>query len=139
MTVPARSVSPPRVVAVTAGLSVAGGAFGAAAGATALGIVLAASGDLRSLSDLFILGIPASIGAGLGAVCAPIAGWLLLRHIPLGRAFVGLTLGTVLGGVAGWYLGDDPFIRPVILAAIGFLCSAVLMRVLHRRPGSVTR
>jgi len=148
MTIPARTVSPARAVAVTAGLSAAGAAFGAAAGATALGIVLALSDGLHVLGDLGVLAIPGVLGGAIGAVCAPLAGWLLLRRIPLGKAFLGLTIGTVLGGVVGWYLvpevngHTDAFsifnliVRPVLGAALGFLSAALLMRVRHRRPAA---
>lgn len=144
MTVPARTVSPARVVAVTAGLSAAGAAFGAAAGATALGIVLALSDGFHALGELGILAIPGALGGALGAVCAPLAGWLLLRRIPLGKAFLGLTIGTILGGIAGWYLlphlSDrwgvaNLLVRPIFGAAFGFLSAALLMRF-RRRPAT---
>jgi len=73
----------------------------------------------------------------LGAGCAPLAGWLLLRRVPLGRAFGGLTVGAIIGGVVGWFLpsfahGDGI----LITAALGFLCAAVLMRIRHARGSS---
>lgn len=145
MTVPARTVSPARAMAVTAGLSATGAMLGAAAGATALGIVLALSDGVHALRELSILAIPGVLGGALGAVCAPLAGWLLLRHIPLGRAFRGLTIGTILGGVAGWFLlpnlgghtdalaAVDLIGRPIFGATLGFLSAALLMRFRHRR------
>ena len=145
MTVPARTVSPARAVAVTAGLSAAGAMFGAAAGATALGIVLALSDGFHALRELAVLAVPGVLGGVIGAICAPLAGWLLLRRIPLGRAFLGLTVGTVVGGVVGWYLVPQVnghtdalsifnlIIRPVLGATLGFLSAAFLMRFRHRR------
>jgi len=144
MTVPARTVSPARALAVTAGLSAAGAAFGAAAGATALGIVLALSDGWHALRELSVLAVPGVLGGAIGAVCAPLAGWLLLRRIPLGKAFFGLTCGTILGGVVGWYLVPQVnghtdalsifnlIVRPVLGATIGFLSAALFMRFRHR-------
>jgi hypothetical protein len=130
--------SPGRAVAVTIGLSVAGAAFGAVAGATALAIALLWSEGLGLFSASRILLLPALIGAVLGAVCAPLAGWLLLRHVPLGRAFGGLTLGATIGGLVGWFLpwSFDPIKQSITVAALGFLCAAVLLRIRHARPQS---
>jgi hypothetical protein len=122
-----------RVIVVTAGLVVAGIVFGALAGVAALAISLLLSGELGSFKPE-VFAIAATLGALLGAVCAPIVGWLLLRHVPLGRAFGGLAIGATLGGVAGWFLpqfahGDGI----LIVAALGALCAAVLLRIRHAR------
>jgi hypothetical protein len=125
---------PGRVALVTAGLSVAGAAFGGIAGATALGIVLLASGGV-ALRDFMVLAIPGVIGAALGAVLTPIAGWLLLRRVPLGRAFAWLTAGTVAGGILGTLPGlmSVSFLFPIFTAAAGFSCTALALRALHSR------
>ena len=126
--------SPARVLAVTIGLSGIGAVLGGTAGAVALGIALVLSDGVAAFSELRVLVIPAMIGALLGSVCAPLAGWLLLRRVPLGRAFAGLCAGTVLGGLAGWFLpvSFDPMNQPIAAAGAGFLAAAVLMRVKHR-------
>ncbi|HYK09288.1 MAG TPA: hypothetical protein VEV39_00640 [Gemmatimonadales bacterium] len=130
-----RRADPGRVALVTLGLSLAGTVFGGFAGAAAFGIAIVTHGGFH-LGDLVISVIPGIIGAGLGAVLAPLAGWALLRRVPLGRAFFGLTVGTILGGIAGFvthdYLGGF-FIQPVLAAAVGFCCAAVGLRVLHSR------
>jgi hypothetical protein len=122
------------VAAVTAGLSVFGAVVGAAAGSTALLIGALLDGHV-AFNDLVILGIPAAIGAVLGAVLTPIAGWMLLRRVPLGRAFAGLAAGTIGGGVLGWLLlarHTDPIMGPVGAAVVGFLVAAVAMRYSKR-------
>jgi hypothetical protein len=125
---------------VTIGLSVAGAGFGAVAAVAALGIAFVLSGGLADFGPLRMWIAPAFIGAVLGAVCAPLAGWILLRHVPLGRAFGGLTLGTIVGGVVGWFLPSlfDPFDQTITVAAFGFLCAAVLLRIRHARAESQT-
>ena len=124
-----------RLVAVTLGLSGAGALFGGVAGAVALGVGLALTGSL-SLGDIGILLIPGVIGAALGAISAPLAGWLLLRRVPLGRAFGSLTLGTILGGVAGWFLAvsfDTSILPPIVAAGLGFVTAAVILRLKYSR------
>ena len=101
---------------------------------------------MHALSELGILAIPGVLGGALGAVCAPLAGWLLLRRIPLGKAFLGLTIGTVLGGVAGWFLLPsfdhsgwslaNLVVRPIFGAAFGFLSMGILMRIRHPRAST---
>ena len=123
-----------RVFAVTAGLVVAGAVFGALAGVAALAISLLLTGEFRGRLLPEVFAIAAVLGAILGAVCAPIIGWLLLRHVPLGRAFSGLALGATVGGVAGWFLpqfahGDGI----LIVAAVGALGAAVVLRIKHAR------
>lgn len=131
--------SPGRVALVTAGLSVAGAAFGGFSGAAAFNLVIISQSGFH-LGDLAISIIPGVIGAGLGAVLAPMAGWGLLRRVPLGRAFMGLTLGTILGGIAGFVTHDvlgGFFIQPILAAAAGFCCAAVALRFFHsRRPAT---
>ncbi|MDQ2766617.1 MAG: hypothetical protein M3Y30_05630, partial [Gemmatimonadota bacterium] len=130
---PARSqgrvTSPTRVVKVTAGLSVFGAVVGAAAGAVSMLVATLLTGVL-TFDDLIVLSIPAAIGAVLGAVLTPIAGWMLLRRVPLGRAFAGLAAGTIVGGVLGWLLAKhtDPVYASVGSAVAGFLVAAVAMR-----------
>jgi len=132
-----------RIFAVTLGLAVAGTVFGAIAGTLALGTSLVLSQQFDGFTKPLLFVVAATLGAILGAGCAPLAGWLLLRRVPLGRAFGGLTVGAIIGGVVGWFLprsiahGDGI----LITAAIGFLCAAVVLRIRHARNSStpVTR
>ena len=132
--------SPRRIVAVTLGLSAAGAVFGGLAGSASLGVALVLSEGVAGFKGLRVLAIPGVIGAVLGSVCAPLAGWLLLRRVPLGRAFAGLTVGTIVGGLAGWFFPAwflpatfDPVTQPIVAAGAGFLGATVLLRVQHAR------
>ena len=113
----------------------AGAIFGGVAGSVALGIALAISEGLSSLTEFTFLGVAAAIGAAVGAVAAPIAGWLLLRHVPLGRAFMGLTVGTVIGGAIGFLAQVNSVPGIVGVGAAGFLVAAVFLRLRARRQG----
>ena len=130
--------SPGRILVVTLGLSAAGAVFGGVAGAVALAISLVLSRDYGHLNDPLLFAVAATLGAMLGAGCAPLAGWLLLRRVPLGRAFGGLTVGATVGGVVGWFLlrsfahGDGI----LIAATLGFLAAAVVLRIRHARDAS---
>lgn len=126
--------SPSRVIGVTLGLSLTGAVLGGVAGAVALGIGLLFKAGLETFSHLSVLLIPGAIGAVLGSVCAPLAGWLLLRRVPLGRAFAGLVVGTVLGGLAGWFspLTFNVLLQPIASAAAGFVAAAFVMRRRYR-------
>jgi hypothetical protein len=125
---------PGRLIAVTIGLSLAGAGFGALAGAMVLITSVLLSRGADAVTDPIILVLGAMPGAILGAACAPVAGWLLLRRVPLGRAFGGLTIGTVLGGVLGWFLplADNRITSSIVVGAFGFLLAAIVLRVRHK-------
>jgi positive regulator of sigma E activity len=57
---------------------------------------------------------------------------MLLRDVPLGRAFLVATVGTIVGGTIGEMAG---FSVAVLIAggAIGCLLSAVLLRIYNRQ------
>ena len=127
-------ISHARAVKVTAGLSAFGAVVGAAAGAAALFLGTLFTGVV-TYQEVALLAVPATIGAALGAILTPIAGWMLLRRVPLGRAFAGLAAGTVVGGVFGWlftWQRMDPTIGSVGAAVAGFLVAAVAMRYSKR-------
>jgi len=130
--------SPGRIVAVTIGLAVAGAAFGGIAGVLVLGTISVLTPGFEAFGEPLLFAVAATLGALLGAGCAPLAGWLLLRRVPLGRAFRGLTLGTIAGGVLGWFvpLPVDKVNRSLIAGALGFLCAAIIMRIRQARPPS---
>ena len=118
------------VVGVTLGLSAAGIVFGGVAGSATWALTEVLSGGFAGSWDPDLLLSASLVGAILGAVCAPLVGWLLLRYVPLGRAFAGLTLGTIIGGVVGAFGPDlfSPYYQPLILAGVGFLVAAGLLR-----------
>jgi hypothetical protein len=126
--------SPARATGVTLGLATTGAILGGAAWAIALGIGLLCKAGLDTFSHLRVLLIPGAIGAVLGSVCAPLAGWLLFRRVPLGRAFAGLVIGTVLGGLSGWFppLTFNVLLQPIATAAAGFVAAALVMRRRYR-------
>lgn len=118
-----------RILVVTAGLSVAGAVAGAFAGGIAFSFVLTLAGDPGlHLDALLIAGV---VGAPLGAVTAPLLAWLLLRRVPLGQMFRGLSLGTMVGGVVGWLAtvsAANIVINAVASAFIGCVVAALLLR-----------
>jgi NhaP-type Na+/H+ or K+/H+ antiporter len=117
---------------VTLVLSSAGAVLGAALGVLAIGLfalIRGGVGGLVSATSLFPTA--GTFGATVGAILGPVAGWLLLRHIPLGRAIAHTAAGTVLGILAGYALA--PALRlgllwPVCLGLVGFLLAAVRLR-----------
>jgi hypothetical protein len=119
-----------QIITLTLGLSAIGAIVGAAAGALALLIALVLDGTRMGISDLFVLAIPAILGAFLGTVLTPIAAWMLLRRVPLGRAFLGLAAGTIVGGVLGWFFlrAWDNIEGAVVAAVVGFVIAAVALR-----------
>jgi hypothetical protein len=122
---------PARIVAVTLGLVVIGAVLGAIAGSVALGIGLSITG--AAAPDSFALWFAAVMGAVLGAVTAPGLAWLLLRHVPLGRMFVGATGGTVFGGVIGWLVGSGSHPIPMDSGLLGALVGVSIAAVVMRR------
>ena len=94
-------ISPLRALLVTMGLVAAGGLVGAACGALAFAIVL---GVVGGPLEPGLLAIGGAFGAVTGTIVAPLVSWLLLRHVPLGRAIVQTALGTILGGAIGFFL-----------------------------------
>jgi len=116
---------PLRIVAVTLGLVVAGAVFGAIAGALALAISLTVMG-----TEVFALTFAAFVGGVLGAVTAPVLGWLLLRNVPLGQMFAGSVGGTVVGGIVGWFVVVSSYgIEGALYGAfIGCLMATLVLR-----------
>lgn len=126
-----------RVVTVTLSIALTGAIIGAVVGAAlllawaSLGFVIAAKGP-----PAFLLG--AAGGAVLGAVLAPIAAWIFLRRVPLGKALLQTTLGTAIGAAIGLAL-DRAGIRALTWvpagfagALAGFVISAVRLWIVTR-------
>jgi predicted membrane protein len=112
---------------VTLGLVGAGATFGALAGGMALALAMLISAPDMSGFGFLVGGL---LGAPLGAVIGPILALALLRRVPLGRVFLGLSLGTVVGGVVGWVMSLYPMQPLMGLAGsfIGCLSAAVMLR-----------
>jgi len=81
-----------RIISLTGGLVVAGALFGALAGTIALAIAVAITEGPSSLTMDSVFLFPAAWGAIFGGIGAPIAGWILMRSVPLGRSFFGSVL-----------------------------------------------
>lgn len=115
-----------RDAAVTLGLVGAGATFGGVAGGTALALALLfTAGDTSGFG--FILG--AIFGTPIGAVVGPIVALTLLRRVPLGRLFLGLSIGTVVGGVLGWVASSSSHpLMGLAGAFIGCLATAIMLR-----------
>jgi hypothetical protein len=111
-----------RILAVTAGLAVAGALTGAVCGLLALTPLVVSSwlrlpnSRFAMFSDLALWA--ATAGAALGAVCGPLLAWSLLRHLPLWRVIAWAAVGTVLGSLGGWAASGNPFV-PGLFAVFG--------------------
>jgi hypothetical protein len=68
----------------------------------------------RTPPDGSLAMIGALFGAGLGAVLGPLAGFSILRHVPLGRAIGWTALGALIGGVVGMPLALGVLVGPVV-------------------------
>jgi hypothetical protein len=98
---PERRVIPSRVALVALGLVPAGAAAGALAGALGAMIWLTAAEGLHPAPIPFFLGVAGIFGGMLGAVILPVAGFTLLRYVPLGRALAETIVATAVGGAIG--------------------------------------
>jgi hypothetical protein len=131
-----------RVLAVTAGLAAAGFVVGAVLGGIVVGAALVMSGLAPWESDVALSWAgAAAMGGLLGMLLGPIAAWLLMRHVPIGRALGETALGTAIGSLLGLLLASSiglfiP-IPPLTLALVGFAAAAVRLRVTHRKKDAV--
>ena len=119
-----------RVLLVTAGLVVTGAVVGAVLGAAVMGLWVWVFRATLDFNDHHFL-IGAVGGAFLGAILAPTASWLFMRHVPLGRALWHTTVGTLLGAICGLIIGHftrgDP--GPIFRTALlGFALAAIRLR-----------
>src|SRR5688500_3432744 len=96
-----------RIVIVTLSLGAVGALFGGLVGAL-IGFVMGVvrRGQPVEGAAMAMLTTGAG-GAALGAVLMPVSGWLLLRHVPLGRALGYATLGTLTGAAIGLLAAGD--------------------------------
>lgn len=119
-----------RVLAVTAGLVAAGAGAGALAGAAVAGLIATVLAGPGAALDPDSLGFGATFGAVLGAGLLPVAGWLLMRRVPLGRALLGTAAGAVGGGLIGWFVpvGPNVLARTLVAGVAGFLVAVFALR-----------
>ena len=121
-----------RIVGVTAGLAGAGALFGGLAGGSAfcVSIILSATYlDLEFLAESFLFA--GAFGAVIGSIAAPLLAWLLLRHVPFGRVFLGLVIGTIVGGIIGWFAAPRLSLLmydSLGAAFLGCLTAAIVLR-----------
>jgi hypothetical protein len=106
-------VSVRRVVLVTLGLSVVGAICGALLGGLAL---------FAEVLPMEVVGAGAVIGAGFGAVLAPLVGWVFLRRVSLSRAIRETALGALLGIGVGAIAQHG---LSAILGLVGFVIAGV--------------
>ncbi len=81
----------------------------------------------------FALLFGGTVGAAVGAIGAPMITWLLLRRVPLNRAIIFCALGTI----AGEAIGVATFGQLVLGGCVGFVASAILLRIVYRTPTAV--
>jgi hypothetical protein len=123
-----RRVSPARVAAVTGGLALAGAVAGAVVADLVLaGGILITDGPAAVLRQWRWYGFGALAGGVCGVVLGPLAAWLFLRRVPLGRAVLETSIGSAVGTAVGLLLG--PTIATVLGGAlVGLLASALRLR-----------
>ena len=133
-----------RVLAVTGGLAVAGLVVGAVVGVGVAGAFIALSlltrsGGVWNVGSTLLFS--AMFGGALGLVLGPLAAWLLMRHVPIGRALGQTALGTAIGSFLGLLLVMFPVLLipfpPLVLGLAGFAAAAVRLRITHRRKDVV--
>ncbi len=114
----------PRIVAVAGGLAAGGAVAGAAVGAAIVAVWMM-DGPVRPWENPVVVAVGAALGGAMGAVLGPAAAWLLLRHVPLGRAVAFTSAGTLLAALVGMMLGP-PFSS--FAPFVGFALSAAAVR-----------
>jgi hypothetical protein len=90
------------------------------------------SGGLRELALVDVqLGIAfgGTVGAGVGAVMAPLLALVILRPVPLGRALGWGAVGTVGGALMGATLAPSALFAPTYGGVAGLIVGAFLARL----------
>ena len=118
----------PRILLVTAGLSVAGAVLGGLAATIALVTIVETTAYAARTwgtvtSDMLF--VAAADGALFGLVLGPLVAWLALRRVPLGVTLLTSTAGTIVGAIVGAAL---PFLGPIVGAVAGFVGTALWLR-----------
>lgn len=128
--VPERQISPTRVALVALGLIPTGAAAGALAGALGVTLWVSAMDGLRAAFDPELWAVAGVVGGVCGAVLLPIAGFTVLRHVPLGRALAETIVGTAIGGALGVQFSGPGWL---VGALAGFGVAVIRLRVLVKR------
>lgn len=117
---------PLRIAAITAGLAATGAVAGAVLGVLIMALsILGAHSAAALMGAWILLLLGAGFGAAVGAVLAPASAWVLLRHVPLGRAVALTFLVATLGATLGMILSPNASIGG---ALVGFGAAAVWLR-----------
>jgi hypothetical protein len=122
-----------RILAITAGLAVAGAVVGGVLGGLMVTLVMFLDGRARWSAIGLLAG--AGFGAEVGFVLAPVAAWTLMRRVPLWRAITDTAIGTTVGAGIGLFL--QPSFRvialsPLVLGVVGFAAAALRLRLFYR-------
>ena len=110
------------VALLVTGLGIAAGALVGALGGVAFALVFGAVPQL-----LEIAAGGALFGAAFGFLLAPLAGFGVLRDVPLWRAAVITGCGALIGILAGTALGGNIFVTSLV----GFAAGAAYARIRH--------
>lgn len=129
------SISPLRVLTVTAALAAAGAVIGGVLGALLIAVWETVTVGLQSLGDWPAYGWGGLVGASVGAVLAPLVSWTLLRRVPLGRAILETAIGTVLGSVAALLVSRFNPTWGLYGAGAGLVLAAIRLWFAARRSG----
>ena len=126
-----------RVVTVTLSIALIGAIIGGVIG-VALGALLTFPTDVGD-----VLGVAGLSGAAMGAVLAPVAAWVFLRRVSLGKALAQTTIGTSVGAAIGllldkasWTLDYRRISLAFVGALVGFLAAAIRLRFFTRTPAA---
>jgi hypothetical protein len=131
-----RQISAVRVAVVSAGLIAGGALAGAAAGALGATIWLVVTEGVRAALDPNVWFVAGVVGAPLGAILLPLAGFTALRRVPLGRLLASTVAATAVGGALGAIATPEGWVGGAIagfLLATGWLWHRSRG---PRRPGS---
>jgi hypothetical protein len=126
--------SPGRVALVAVGVAALGAVGGAIAGvlSATLWLLVFQTRWLSVLPQVF--GGVALLGAALGAVLMPLAGFTALRRIPLGKILATAIVGSAVGGIVGAQFFNSVVVGPIV----GFVAAVAWLAVrAHRSPHGV--
>lgn len=135
------------IIAETLVLIAVGAILGALTGTACLvllGVPSIGEWSLHELGKMVLWGT--LVGAPLGALGAPVLGWLLLRHVPVKRSLLYAPLGTLVGSLlallVGWLRADIAdgvgLFYLVGGGVVGVVLAAVGLRLRYRADAAVS-